>query len=283
MGSVASALLFGVTLLWLAARLPTWVPFDPSLQETAAQGSPSHEREEAVATYEALVYKFDLTAFRDDEGSYSGDPIPYAYKLAGSASFALIGDDAERFRDAVVELVAELSLLTGLGMTVRSVDEVQPEDFLIVVLPPDLIEAMLARDDIAERFGNLGPYDGSCFALPYVEGFRITKAIVVVPNRLPDSWIRYCLLIEITQSLGLFADSDVVEPSIFSDNGSPRDELPINDKIIVRTLYDPRIAPGMPRLEALDVAREVIRELLQGVEHRGVEALYQQPSRRAPP
>jgi hypothetical protein len=69
MGSVASALLFGVTLLWLAARLPTWVPFDPSLQETAAQGSPSHEREEAVATYEALVYKFDLTAFRDDEGS----------------------------------------------------------------------------------------------------------------------------------------------------------------------------------------------------------------------
>lgn len=44
---------------------------------------------------------------------------------------------------------------------------------------------------------------------------------------------------------------------------------------MVRTLYDPRITPGMPRLEALAVASEVIAELLEDIEREGVEALYQ--------
>jgi hypothetical protein len=177
----------------------------------------------------------------------------------------------------VAKLIPELALLTGLDMSVQPVDELASKDFLVAVIPPDLIEAMLGREDIIRRFGDLRPYDGSCFALPYVEGYEIIKAIAVVPNNLPDSWIRHCLMVEITQALGLFADSDVLEPSIFSDHGPPRTELPLNDKIIVRTLYDPRIRPGMPREEALEVAREVIRDLVDGVRRHGVEALYQQP------
>jgi hypothetical protein len=180
-------------------------------------------------------------------------------------------------RDGVLRLIADLSLLTGLPMVVRPLGEFDPQDFLIVVLPPDLIEAMLGRDDIIERFGDLRPYDGGCFALPYVEGYEIIKGIAVVPNDLPDSWIRHCLMVEITQAFELFADSDVLEPSIFSDRGPPRTELPLNDKIIVRTLYDPRITVGMPREEALEVAREVIAQLVEAIRQGGVEALYQRP------
>ena len=56
---------------------------------------------------------------------------------------------------------------------------------------------------------------------------------------------------------------------------STLDRLTINDKIFVRTLYDPRITPGMPRDEAMEQARIIIPELVAAVKKRGVEALYQ--------
>jgi hypothetical protein len=280
MRSLAATLLLGATLLWLAARLPLWMSFDANPPEGTSREAPTPEQQ-AVADNETLLHKFDLTAFRGDEGQYYDQPIPDTYKSVQGTTFALFGHDSERFRDAVVELIEELSLLTGLDMTVRPVNESGPQDFFVVVIPPDLIETMLGRDDIIARFGDLRPYDGSCFALPYIEGFEIIKGIAVVPNDLPISWIRHCLMVEITQAFGLFADSDVLETSIFSDHGPPRTQLPLDDKIILRTLYDPRITPGMPREEALEVAREVIRELVDAVRRDGVEALYQRP--RDPP
>jgi hypothetical protein len=86
--------------------------------------------------------------------------------------------------------------------------------------------------------------------------------------------IRHCFFEEITQALGLFADSDVVQPSIFDEQGPIVDELPVNDKILVRVLYDKRITPGMKREEAMEVARELIPRLVEAVRDRGVEALY---------
>jgi hypothetical protein len=76
----------------------------------------------------------------------------------------------------------------------------------------------------------------------------------------------------------VYADADMIQPSVFSERTYPSlAELPLNDKIIVRTLYDPRITPGMPREVALEVAREVIRELVEGVRRHGVQALYHWP------
>ena len=70
----------------------------------------------------------------------------------------------------------------------------------------------------------------------------------------------------------MYADADMIQPSVFSERTHPSlAELPLNDKIIVRTLY------GMPREVALEVAREVIRELVEGVRRHGLQALYQRP------
>ena len=51
--------------------------------------------------------------------------------------------------------------------------------------------------------------------------------------------------------------------------------MSINDKILVRTLYDRRIKPGMTREQTTPLARIIIEELVAAVKERGEEALYQ--------
>ena len=68
----------------------------------------------------------------------------------------------------------------------------------------------------------------------------------------------------------------IVWPSIFDFSRTTRSNLPLNDKILVRALYDKRIKPGMAREDAMKVAAEIIPELVAAVKEKGVEALYQQ-------
>ena len=89
---------------------------------------------------------------------------------------------------------------------------------------------------------------------------RIIKSVVVVNKDRDDSGINHCLLEELTQSLGLPNDSDMMRPSLFSDRDRLY-ELSPTDTILLRTLYDPRMKPGLPRTAALAVARKIMAEL----------------------
>jgi hypothetical protein len=51
----------------------------------------------------------------------------------------------------------------------------------------------------------------------------------------------------------------------------------LNDKIIICTLYDPRIKLGMTKAEAMDLARVIISELIAVVKKEDEAALYQKP------
>jgi len=82
------------------------------------------------------------------------------------------------------------------------------------------------------------------------------------------------LIEELTQAIGPGNDNAVYRPSIFN-NDFMAGELTINDRILVRTLYDKRIKPGMTRREIESIAREIIGELIEAVKERGEKALYQ--------
>ncbi len=82
-----------------------------------------------------------------------------------------------------------------------------------------------------------------------------TFAAIGVAEVPSESETRHCLVKMTARAFGLFADSDVVQPSVFSADGAKLDYLPINDKIILRTLYDPRIEHGMKREDAMEIAR----------------------------
>lgn len=102
---------------------------------------------------------------------------------------------------------------------------------------------------------------GGCYFMSWKKPeSRIVKAIVVVNVERDPALINSCLLEELTQLLGLPNDSDAVRPSIFSDRDNLH-ELSPHDAILVRTLYDPRMKAGLPRAEALGIARTIISEL----------------------
>jgi len=110
-----------------------------------------------------------------------------------------------------------------------------------------------------------------CFLIARKEIF---KAINIIGWREQDSYARRCIIEELTQSFGPSNDNATYRPSIFS-NYFPPVELSINDRILVRALYDKRIKVGMTREETAPLAREIIEELVEAVKERGEKALYQ--------
>ena len=83
-----------------------------------------------------------------------------------------------------------------------------------------------------------------------------------------------CVIEEFLQALGPLADRAVYSPSIFSEATVPV-EIPLNDRILLRALYDPAIRPGMSDEETAKVVPGIIHRLFVGVKARGESALYQ--------
>ena len=77
-----------------------------------------------------------------------------------------------------------------------------------------------------------------------------------------------CLEEEIVQSLGLSNDSDATH-SIFNDD-QRLSRLTEHDKILLRTLYDPRLEAGMTEGEAMPLVAEIVREMLGSVPKTGM-------------
>lgn len=104
--------------------------------------------------------------------------------------------------------------------------------------------------------------EGGCYFVIWADDTTgsINRAVIVVNAERLLIRINHCLLEEMTQSLGLPNDSNLIDPSIFSDS-SRQTNLSRTDLIILKALYDPRLKPGMPKAEALVKVREVIAEL----------------------
>lgn len=104
---------------------------------------------------------------------------------------------------------------------------------------------------------------GGCYFLSFTgaKTGQLDRAFIVVNTDRGEAMIDHCLLEELTQSLGLPNDTDLVRPSIFSDHDTLR-ALSVTDEILVRTLYHPRLHAGMERKAAMVVARLVIAQQL---------------------
>ena len=250
--------------LAVAAILITWLAW-----RLVPHGDP-------IAGTDALIEKFDLTVFREDETlGTPGRIIPEVHKWAGPIRLGLHGA-AATYHGLVDGLAAELSRLTGLP--VRVVDLTGPEapNFDVHLIDASGVPSLLVKygETLAWASRVVGKFN--CMGGGWSKARRKTEAYAIIKNNLDEDKIRHCFLEEITQSLGLFADSDIIEPSLYGTGDTHLDELPTNDKILIRSLYDRRIRPGMPREEVMRVVRELIPELVEAVRTRGVEALYQQ-------
>ena len=86
--------------------------------------------------------------------------------------------------------------------------------------------------------------------------------IIINSDNIPEV-VEHCLVEEITQALGLPNDDPGIIPSIFNDT-LQLDALSFIDQVLVRVLYDPRLLPGTPRVDAIAIARAILEELNPG-------------------
>ena len=118
---------------------------------------------------------------------------------------------------------------------------------------------------------------GKCMALILGDKLGYIKAVTV--NVSPDlgrDAAQRCIWQGVSVGIGLYGGaSNSTIDSVVTTNGWKFGNLTLNDKIIIRTLYDSRIKPGMAKAEAMGLARVIIPELIAAVKKDGEVALYQ--------
>ncbi len=161
---------------------------------------------------------------------------------------------------ALRETVGTLAAVTGLRLKLRPV---APDYF-------DRRGEHFIRDNITllrPTDGNIGNacYGEAKFAR---DGSVVVGAVYISPgfDFVP---VRECVMEEFAQLLGPMNDTALIHQSLFNDqtNGIVS-WLTWYDAILLRTLYDERLQPGMPKDEAMPIARRIIRSLLAELNRR---------------
>lgn len=90
---------------------------------------------------------------------------------------------------------------------------------------------------------------------------HIVSANVFIPvdRAMAQGKLLTCIVEELTQSLGLIRDSDLVYPSIFNDK-TKNNLLTGLDEILLKMLYDKRIVTGMTKDELAPIIKKMVKE-----------------------
>lgn len=204
-----------------------------------------------------LVEFFDTVVFGAEIDKQMASEV--VAKWQGPIRVAVQGQPAPRHLEFLAQHAATLTSLTGIpieilppgaggsNFTAVFVPRANMARVKIVGVPQSLVDKLAAA--------------GGCYFLSWQKPVgTIVGAVTVVNVQREEHLIKHCILEEMTQSMGLPNDTDLIRPSIFSD----RDTLVVHsraDMILIRALYDPRLAVGTPRLTALKRVRPIIAEI----------------------
>jgi len=162
--------------------------------------------------------------------------------------------------DSIRKLLTKLVKLTGVKTEAAKKTGRKPNYFIKFVPRLAMHAPMLVKGAPKKLLRTLAR-SGKCYFLTAANPRgEITWATIVVNNERPDRDVENCLREEMIQTLGLPNDSNFVKPSIFNDK--PLKRFSDIDLILAKTLYDKRLKPGMPRLEAVAKANLIIGEAL---------------------
>jgi hypothetical protein len=220
-----------LALALLAIALPGAAP-DAAAESRVVWPSPA-----------ALARQFERIAFSSEfGGQYRRGRL---IRWQGAIRVRLVGADTARFRPEIERQLAELRLLTGLEIAIGESGS-------------DALPAGMTIELSSSRGGTTFDPEAPCRTLIWESGFVI-KRVQIFITPYPDELRRHCIAEELTQALGLADDSRVLRDSIFND-ASARQTLAPWDALMLRVLYDPRLAPGMHKREAMPLVRRIIAE-----------------------
>ncbi|MDA1090871.1 MAG: DUF2927 domain-containing protein [Proteobacteria bacterium] len=233
--------------------------------------------DKAPPTVDELVRYFEIIVFQSEFKSAAAStlikkwtgPLRVAIRTFDEVTEKVDGRDVMRLKQGKVKQPHIRFIQKHLNSLIQATG-LKTEDAKKTGKDPNFIINFVPRNQLANsHLAKVDPKllrqmaaQGGCFFLMWADrkSGNISKAVIVVNSERLLIRINHCLLEEMTQSLGLPNDSNLINPSIFSDS-SRRTDLTRTDLIILKTLYDRRMKVGMPHEKAMAVAVDIIREL----------------------
>jgi hypothetical protein len=207
----------------------------------------------------------DFTARQGGQTTLRRWEQPIRMNVAFSDTVPLAQRDQDR--TSVSAFAARLSRLSGVP--IRQTDE--NPNFHVLFLDED--DRRSAADRLRKLVPNISdatvrgivalPRDQLCLVAAVYQPGQSTfaQAIVLIRAEHPNLIRAACIHEELAQAMGLANDSDVARPSIFNDS----EEFALltrHDELLLRMLYDRRLAAGMTPATAAPIAQEIARGLL---------------------
>ncbi len=210
-------------------------------------------------TRDQLVRNFEIIVFHNEFDSQT-DVRLRKWVLPVRIYLDIRAGDRKTLEETVQDHIQHLVRITGYDIALTD-DKAEANVFVVFEIQKNL--GQIRRQYFGPNFNLIQVMQGQmCIGQYRSNGrYEITKAVVVIPidRALANGRVRACVVEEVTQILGLPNDSDEVVPSVFNDH-TPDVELTSQDILLVRLLFDQRLTPGMPRLDALDTVRQILEE-----------------------
>lgn len=169
------------------------------------------------------------------------------------------GQATDRHREILATHAAALTTLTGIPIEI--IPAGGKGGNVTAVFVPRTQMARVKIGGVQQSLIDRLAAAGGCYFISQQKPVgKIIWAVIVVNTQREENLIKHCILEEMTQSMGLPNDTDLVRPSLFSDHDTLL-SLSRADTILVRALYDQRLAAGTPRAAALKQVRSILAEL----------------------
>ena len=208
---------------------------------------------------ETLARSFEEIVFSSEIAGVA--PPQTLRKWTGPIRLNFAGVGAAGHETDIRRNAAELGSLTGLDFEFLAPNEPKENFVILFARQAGMVDAgkrFLKDEAMVKRI--VEDSRGGCYFLSFHRNGVLIYAAIVVNAERPADEIGHCLLEEMTQALGLPGDSDSIGPSIFHQT-QYRSTLTAADRLLIRALYDPRMAPNLPKAEAMVQVRTVIADL----------------------
>ena len=227
------------------------LPDPPVLDLMEVRKKPADVIDDDPAWSARLLSLFEETVLHDEAKRPRG-----INKWTGPIDLSLRGDAADDVAVYVEEIAAELSALIDLPIELY-VDQNWAGDIDIYITYwknywPFFMQAAKNGRQIF-----------TCAVLPSVDKGRIKRATIKInAGVLDEATARACILEELTQALGLFGETDDETETLLHD-GIGYEGLGGLDRLLIRTLYDPRLTLGLSNERAAPLASIILNERLE--------------------
>jgi len=195
-------------------------------------------------------------------------PVRYSLEFGASTGRATrVGD----YQD-VRALAARMATAARHSITVAPLGDSSGNFHVLVLSESERLEAgerirtlIPGIDERAVRLITDMPRETFCLAMAFSRdgSAAYTEAVAVIRAEHPDLTRLACYHEELSQGLGLAADSGRARPSIFNDDQEFA-LLTDMDLLLLQIHYDPRLTPGMTEREARPIIFSIASELVAG-------------------